>query len=63
MSKTTKGDILESLDCLDNFQAEKVLTYIKSIVPSRSHVETTKKEALKEIRRAIRRDKGMRLTV
>ncbi len=63
MSKTTKGAILESLDCLDNFQSEKVLTYIKSIVPSRSSVQTTKEEALKEIRRAIRRDKGMRLTV
>ena len=63
MSKTTKGDILESLDCLDNSQAEKVLTYIKSIVPTRSRVETTKQEALKEIRRAIRRDKGLRLTV
>lgn len=63
MSKTTRGAILESLDCLDNFQAEKVLTYIKSIVPSRSNVQTTKQEALKEIRRAIRRDKGLRLTV
>ncbi len=63
MSKTTKGAILESLDCLDSFQAEKVLTYIKSIVPSRSSVETSKREALKEIRRAIRRDKGMQLTV
>ncbi len=63
MSKTIKGAILESLDCLDTFQAEKVLTYIKSIVPSGSNVQTTKKEALKEIRRAIRTDKGLRLTV
>ena len=63
MSEITKDAILDSLDCLDNFQTQKVLTYIKSIVPTRNSVLTKKEEALKEIRRAIRRDKGIRLTV
>lgn len=64
--KTPKYAILESLDDMDNLQAEKVLEYIKSVLHNpRQNPEYTrfKQEALKEIRMAIRRDKGLRLTV
>jgi hypothetical protein len=51
-----KHQILESLNSLDQAQAEKVLEYIKGLmVPSRegSGYRKLKREAMKEIRHAL----------
>ena len=51
-----KNQILESLDSLDQRQAEKVLEYIKGLqLPTKAGVEYQKfkREALKEIRQAL----------
>jgi hypothetical protein len=52
-----KHQILASLESLDQVQAEQVLQYIKGLVYSKaeeaSH-EKLKREALKEIRQALR---------
>jgi hypothetical protein len=57
-----KHQILESLDSLDQAQAEKVLEYIKGLmVPARdgSRYQKLKREAMKEIRQAL--GKGRKL--
>lgn len=63
--KTTKYAILESLGEMDNLRAEQVLEYIQSLENPRQKPEYKrfKQEALKQIRLAIQRDKGQRLTV
>lgn len=51
-----RHQILESISGLDSAQAEKVLAYIKGLVQTQASVtehEKLKKEALKEIRRAL----------
>lgn len=57
-----KHEILESLDSLDQSQAEKVLQYIKGMLITNQDEVTYKKfkrEALKEIRQAL--GKGRKL--
>jgi tellurite resistance protein len=61
---TQKLRILESLDALDQSQSEKVLAYIKSmLVTSRdeSQYKSFKREAMKEIRKALKTDRSLRL--
>lgn len=57
-----KHQILDSLDSLDPSQAEKVLAYIKGLLyaaPDETSQKQFKREAMKEIRRAL--GKGGRL--
>ena len=52
-----KHQILDSLDSLDPSQAEKVLTYIKGLLyasPDEASQKQLKREAMKEIRRALK---------
>ena len=63
MKHSPKLAILQSLDALDLVQMEEVLMYIKGILhsPSRDH-HSFKKEAMKEIRQALRKGKkGLQL--
>lgn len=51
-----KHEILESLNSLDQSQAEKVLEYIKGLLyttPDAASHKKFKQEAMKEIRRAL----------
>jgi hypothetical protein len=63
MKQSPKLAILQSLDALDFVQMEEVLTYIKSIVNhSGKDSPSFKKEAMKEIRQALRKGKkGLQL--
>jgi hypothetical protein len=58
-----KHQIMESLDSLDQSQTEKVLAYIRTLTHSRqeemSH-QNLKREALKEIRLALGKDRTLR---
>jgi hypothetical protein len=61
MLQSPKLAILQSLDAMDKVQMEEVLSYIKGILnqPVRtSDYQTFKKEAMKEIRQALRQEKG-----
>ncbi|MBX2895154.1 MAG: hypothetical protein KF763_06920 [Cyclobacteriaceae bacterium] len=61
MLQSPKLAILQSLDAMDKVQMEEVLTYIKGILnqPVRtSDYQAFKKEAMKEIRQALRQEKG-----
>jgi hypothetical protein len=52
-----KHEILESLDALDQVQAEKVLTYIKALLVNQieqdSREQRAKREAMMQIRQAL----------
>ena len=58
--ETPKIAILERLGELDDLQAEKVLDYIKSVLSSDPRYGAAyrkfKKEAISEIRRALKKD-------
>jgi tellurite resistance protein len=60
---TQKLQILESLNALDQSQSEKVLAYIKDMLVS-SRDESTyrrfKREAMKEIRQALKTDRSLK---
>ncbi|MBX2914054.1 MAG: hypothetical protein KF856_02155 [Cyclobacteriaceae bacterium] len=61
MLQSPKLAILQSLDAMDKVQMEEVLTYIKSLLnqPEKtSDYKSFKKEAMKEIRQALRQEKG-----
>lgn len=63
MKHSPKLAILQSLDAMDKVQVNEVLTYIKDILsePSKDY-HAFKKEAMKEIRQALRKGKkGMQL--
>ncbi len=65
MRTTPKSAILESLNEMDNRQAQKVLAYIRSLLVQAKEdgdYRRFKQEALKEIRQAIKRDKGFSLS-
>jgi hypothetical protein len=66
MKHSPKLAILQSLDAMDQTQMNEVLSYIKGILhPKRPNdYRSFKREALKEIRQALRKDKskGFRLT-
>lgn len=61
---TQKLRILESLDALDQSQSEKVLAYIKSMIATsrdESQYNRFKREAMKEIRKALKTDRSLKL--
>jgi len=61
MLQSPKLAILQSLDAMDKVQMEEVLVYIKSLLnqPEKStDYQSFKKEAMKEIRKALRQEKG-----
>lgn len=65
MTTTTKKiQILENLDSLNQNQADDVLKYIKNLVTSRDEVsyKNFKREALKEIRQALRKNRKLNLS-
>jgi hypothetical protein len=65
MKNSPKLAILQSLDAMDTLQMEAVLNYIKGMMtqPIRTD-ESFKREAMKEIRQALRKSKqGTQLAV
>lgn len=66
MLQSPKLAILQSLDAMDQVQMEEVLYYIKGILnqPERTgEYREFKKEAMKEIRKALRQEKKRKLRV
>lgn len=63
MKNSPKLAILQSLDAMDTIQMERVLNYIKDVMSQRSRSsEDIKREAMKEIRQALRKSKkGLQL--
>ena len=59
MKHSPKLAILQSLDSMDQVQMENVLQYIKGVLQQPVYLDykNFKKEALKEIRKALRQDK------
>jgi DNA-directed RNA polymerase len=59
MKNSPKLAILQSLDAMDQVQMEKVLDYIKGLIqtPGNVNYQAFKKEAMKEIRKALRKSK------
>lgn len=58
MKNSPKLAILQSLDVLDQMQMENVLVYIKGLLqPQGLDHKNLKKEAMKEIRQALRQHK------
>lgn len=65
MLLSPKLAILQSLDAMNKVQMEEVLDYIKSIAqkPARKmDYMAFKKEAMKEIKQALRQEKGRKLS-
>lgn len=66
MKNSPKLAILQSLDAMDQMQMEEVLKYIKSLINPNQQMNyrSFKKEAMKEIRQALRKNKkgGLQLT-
>jgi hypothetical protein len=64
-SVTKKLQILESLNAMDQTQMEKVLTYISDLLTPKSELEykRSKREAMKEIRQALNRERRLKLSV
>jgi tellurite resistance protein len=63
VSATQKLQILESLNALDATQTEKVLSYIRSLTGTtrdEMRYRQYKREAMKEIRKALRTDRYLR---
>ena len=61
---TNKIQILENLDYLNQNQAADVLNYIQNLVKSRDEdsYKNLKREALKEIRQALRKNRKLNLS-
>jgi hypothetical protein len=65
MTNTTKkNQILENLNSLNQHQADDVLTYIKNLMTTRDEdsYKNFKREALKEIRVALRKNRKINLS-
>ena len=64
-SVTKKLQILESLGALDQTQTEKVLAYIKEMLAPRNEAEhkRNKREAMKEIRKALSTGRRLNLSM
>ena len=56
--------ILESLNTLDQIQMEKVLVYIKEVLRKEKGKDDGrfKQQAMEEIRRALRSEKGLKMS-
>ncbi len=64
MLQSPKLAILQSLDGMNKGQTEDVLNYIKSILnqpEKKEDLKAFKKEAMKEIRQALRQEKKRKL--
>ena len=64
MLQSPKLAILQSLDAMDKVQMEEVLLYIKGVLNQpfqADHQKAFKKEALKEIRQALRQERKKKL--
>ncbi len=64
MLHSPKLAILQSLDTMDKVQMEEVLNYIKGLLNQPEKTENHKafkKEAMKEIRKALRQEKKRKL--
>lgn len=61
MKHSPKLAILQSLDAMDQLQMENVLDYIKSILRNSDAADhkSFKKEAMKEIRKALKQNKNL----
>jgi len=59
-----KHQILESIEALDQTQAEQVLAYIKGLMVPRdeANYRKLKREAMKEIRQALGKNRKMNAT-
>jgi hypothetical protein len=58
MKNSSKLAILQSLDVMDQMQMENVLVYIRQLIQQENVTsESFKKEAMKEIRKALRQYK------
>ncbi len=59
MKHSPKLAILQSLDVMDQMQMENVLVYIKGLLEHQENIDykNLKKEAMKEIRQALRQNK------
>lgn len=64
-SVTRKLQILESLNALDQTQTEKVLAYIKDMLTPSDEIQykRNKREAMKEIRQALSRERRLKLSL
>ena len=64
MTTIKKIQILENLDSLNQHQADDVLKYIKNLVTSRDEDSymNFKREGLKEIRQALRKNRTINLS-
>jgi tellurite resistance protein len=64
-SVTKKLQILESLSTLDQTQTEKVLAYIKDMLAPSSEAEhkRNKREAMREIRKALSTGRRLNLSL
>jgi tellurite resistance protein len=64
-SVTKKLQILESLSAMDQTQTEKVLAYIKDMLTPKNEGEykRNKREAMKEIRQALSRERRLKLSL
>lgn len=64
-SVTKKLQILESLNALDQTQTEKVLAYIKDMLTPSDEIQykRNKREAMKEIRQALSRERRLKLSL
>lgn len=64
-SVTRKLQILESLSAMDQTQTEKVLAYIKDMLTPKNEGEykRNKREAMKEIRQALSRERRLKLSL
>jgi len=61
---TQKLRIMESLDALDQTQSEKVLAYIRSMLNTsrdEDQYRNFKREAMKEIRKALKTNRSLKL--
>lgn len=65
MLHSPKLAILQSLDAMDKGQMQEVLLYIKNLLsqPEKKGHQAFKKEAMKEIRQALRQEKKRKLQV
>lgn len=59
MKNSSKLAIMQSLDAMDQLQMEEVLKYIKGLLvqPESVNYPAFKREAMKEIRQALRKEK------
>jgi hypothetical protein len=66
MKNSPKLAILQSLDAMDQFQMEEVMQYIKGLLNKPAQTDdyqSFKREAMKEIRQALRKEKkGLQLS-